>query len=269
MNYFSPILSKRPEASLNHSDLYFMRHQSQTILRLKLVKKQFGGLAKTTYIVGSLAKKGPSYSQAIVIDQPMWESVFLDHLRIVHSVWWAWEQTNRPSQKCATFYTPLFFLDRDDLWQWSMHATAPGIPLWLDWCPGGAVLLPSIILRPQKMRSNVSFVCGPPSNPCMKYAFFISSIIDNKEDPSMLENSVQHCKKTRQSQDLHRNEEALESAAMQRAKKSAWWCIVYSSGFSEVAHNLDGYILGSGVRRLLGRELSVNDRQIMFWIQSL
>ena len=36
----------------------------------------------------------------------------------------------------------------------------------------------------------------------------------------MLENSsVQHCKKTRQSQDLHRNEEALESAAMQRAKK--------------------------------------------------
>ena len=71
----------------------------------------------------------------------------------------------------------------------------------------------------KKMRSNVSFVCGPPSNPCMKYAFFISSIIDNKEDPSMLENSVQHCKKTRQSQDLQRNEEALESAAMQRAKK--------------------------------------------------
>ena len=61
-----------------------MRHQSQTILRLNLVKKQFGGLAKTTYMVGSLAKKGPSYSQAIVIDQPnvrKRESVFLDHLR--------------------------------------------------------------------------------------------------------------------------------------------------------------------------------------------
>ena len=35
----------------------------------------------------------------------------------------------------------------------------------------------------------------------------------------MLENSVHYCKTTRQSRDLQRNEEALESAAMQRAKK--------------------------------------------------
>ena len=160
----------------------------------------------------------------------------------VHCVDCAWEQTNRPSQKCATFYSFVF-----SWYSWrplamklsTMHATAPGILLWLDWCPGGAVLLPSIILRPQKNEIKC-IIYVPPFQSMHEICLFYFFHYRYRWSKYVGE-VCNIARKQGISPALQRNE-ALESAAMQRAKK-VYDDALSIAGLSEVAHNLDGYIL--------------------------